>query len=60
MFDDQEKHCFFAVFNLNGQCIAPCHKNALIGPGETVDCTGKASETIEDFLRRVNSENKLH
>ena len=52
------EHCAFArVHKYSGHCIANCHERHLVKPGITEDCTGKRSETIKEYVKRV-AENK--
>jgi hypothetical protein len=52
------EHCSFAKINpYSGHCIANCHERHLVAPGISEDCTGKRSETIKEYKKRVE-ENK--
>jgi len=53
------EHCFFAeIKDTTGKCIAYCSRQKLIGPGMTEDCIGIKSETVENYVKRLNKERK--
>jgi hypothetical protein len=53
------EHCTFAKLDMSGKCIAICSHNRLVG-GFMVDCMAIKSDSLEEFVDRVESERKVH
>jgi len=53
------EHCAFAVLDKNGKCIAYCNKNIIVD-GISMDCIGITSESIKDYVSRIQAETKHH
>jgi hypothetical protein len=51
MKQKRDKHCDYAVLNLNGRCIAVCHYNQ--DSDYEYDCTGKKALSHEEIARQA-------
>ena len=55
------EHCAFAIIHkYSGHCTACCHERHLVAPGITEDCTGKRSETVVEYVKRVAENTSKH